>query len=133
MSSVASRETRSKRARTRGTQEITISTRILRPKNSRKRSIKGKEKAVSSDEDEPEPEPLEANDVQQADEYLQNTASQSSSSASSPSEGKLSSTTSLELVETALARAEKELTSKNEVRRLPRASSPLTLNVFGRC
>lgn len=126
VSSTPSHNTRSKRARTRGALETMVSTSVLRPKSKRKRSIKGKERAASSEEEEDEAEPAELNDVKQVAEYHQNSASQSSSGASSPSDAKLSSTTSLELVESSLARAQKELASKNEVRRPPRV---LAMNV----
>lgn len=120
VSSTPSHNTRSKRARTRGALEMMVSTSALRPKSKRARSIKGKEKAASSDEDEGEDEPTELNDVKEVAERNQNSASQSSSGTSSPSDAKLSSTTSLESVESSLARAQMELASKNEVRRPPR-------------
>lgn len=100
-----------KRARTRGTQQITKPSETSHTTSKRRRSLKGKEKAMSSDE---EPEDPVANEARHAAVYPEASSSQSSH-VSTPSGHQSSSATSLESEETALARLQKEITLKNEV------------------
>jgi len=109
----------SKRARTRDTQEITKPLPASRTQPKRKRSLKGKEKATSSDEEPGEPA---ANEAQPASEAREASSSQSSH-VSTTSGHQSSSATSLESEETALSRMQKEIALKDEVTSSPRVHS----------